>query len=210
MTAQGSDGNGGTGRKIILEPIQSDEITEAGELLGGAFITTPVVRTVLRNPSEKKASKVSKMFHMMLKGMGGDVFVAKENGEILGVMRMAESPGCQMRPSQGLRMIPGMLIHFGGDLPRILKFRSTWGKADPKEHHMHLDPLGVKVGHQGQGIGSMLLQHMCDHIDSRHLAGYLETDQEANVRLYRRFGFEVIGEAPVFDAPTYFMWRDPR
>ena len=55
-----------------------------------------------------------------------------------------------------------------------------------------------------------LLESFCEHLDRLQAAGYLETDRPENVPLYERFGFSVIGEAPVYGARSWFMWRPPR
>jgi predicted N-acetyltransferase YhbS len=58
-----------------------------------------------------------------------------------------------------------------------------------------------------QGIGTQLVSHYCDFIDSKGAPGYLEIDVKENVSYYERFGFKVIDEAPILDVPNYFMWR---
>ena len=50
----------------------------------------------------------------------------------------------------------------------------------------------------------------CQVVDERGIGAYLETDAEANVRLYQRFGFDVVGTTEIYDGPNYFMWREPR
>jgi hypothetical protein len=56
----------------------------------------------------------------------------------------------------------------------------------------------------------LLLGHFCERVDRLKQAAYLETDKSRNVRLYERFGFSVVEEAPVLSVPNWFMWRPPR
>jgi ribosomal protein S18 acetylase RimI-like enzyme len=129
---------------------------------------------------------------------------------VVGVMRMVEWPRCQMSPVEKLRMLPIILGGPIGATLRALKGRAVWSKHDPKEHHWHLDPLVVAPEMQGRGIGSQLLERFCQHVDRAKQAAYLETDKSENVRLYERFGFSVVEEAPAIGVHTWFMWRSPR
>ena len=47
----------------------------------------------------------------------------------------------------------------------------------------------------------------CAQIDQTHGVGYLETDKEANVRFYEKFGFQIIAQSTVLDIPNWFMRR---
>jgi len=83
----------------------------------------------------------------------------------------------------------------------------SWGQVDPKEQHSHLGPLAVDADLRGRGIGSQILSHYCRQLDEAKVIGYLETDSEDKVRLYRRFGFEVVRERQVIGVPNWFMVR---
>jgi ribosomal protein S18 acetylase RimI-like enzyme len=147
------------------------------------------------------------MFKIQLRRRALDVLLAKDDGQIVGVMGICEWPHCQMSTMETLRLFPSMLRALWGTLPRAAKLSSIWGENDPKLHHWHLGPIGILPERQGQGIGSRLLRHFIEHVDRLGAAAYLETGKTENVRLYERFGFSVTGGAPVLDVPTWFMWR---
>ena len=96
----------------------------------------------------------------------------------------------------------------GGKALRIRKWGSIWAKHHPDKAHCHLEAIGVLPKRQGQGVGSRLLDHFCAHVDQRRQAAYLETHLLKNVRLYERFGFNVIDKASVLSLQHWFMWRD--
>ena len=85
------------------------------------------------------------------------------------------------------------------------------------EAHMHgrdyiyLQIIGVRQENQGQGIGGRMLRPLLSHADSLGVPVYLETETEANVRLYERFGFSVLKTAtlPVVNLPMWEMAREP-
>lgn len=195
--------------RIVIGLLQPEEILEASALLGRAMCTNPVHVAVLQGQGEKERRCLEAMFRLMLKHAPGRVLLAKDSGRIVGVMRLVEAPRCYPSPVQRLIQMSLMLTTLRGRLPRVLRWLSIWAKHDPKQPHWHLGPLGVLPERQGQGIGSRLLESFCEHLDQLQAAGYLETDRPENVRLYERFGFSVTGEAPVYGARTWFMWRPP-
>ena len=85
------------------------------------------------------------------------------------------------------------------------------GKAHPEEPHWYLPLIGVDPAVQNQGFGSALLVHALAEVDRERLPAYLESTNPANVSLYERHGFEVLGTIQVADAPPVFpMLRRPR
>ena len=71
----------------------------------------------------------------------------------------------------------------------------------PKEPHWYLPIIGVDAAHQGKGIGAQLLQAALEQCDAEGLIAYLESTNPANVSLYQRHGFEIVGEIRAGDAP---------
>ena len=194
-------------RKAIgIEALQPSEIVEASVLMSRAYNSDPTMCAIFGGQSEKQRSLLEGGFKMTLKK--GTVFSAKENEKILGVMRFVEYPECKKEfLFQGLDLLPALLVLRGKAL-RIRKWGSIWAKHHPDKPHCHLEAIGVSPERQGQGVGSLLLSHFCAYVDQLKQAAYLETDQPKNVRLYERFGFNVVEEASVLSLPNWFMWRD--
>lgn len=71
----------------------------------------------------------------------------------------------------------------------------------PKEPHWYLPMIGVDTNQQGNGIGSALMKYALDRIDEEGLPAYLESSNPRNISLYRRFGFEVVGEIQAGGSP---------
>jgi ribosomal protein S18 acetylase RimI-like enzyme len=85
------------------------------------------------------------------------------------------------------------------------------GSYHPMEPHWYLPLIGVEPAKQGHGYGSALLRHALERIDREGRIAYLESTNPANIPLYQRHGFEVIGTIQVDEAPPLFpMIRRPR
>jgi L-phenylalanine/L-methionine N-acetyltransferase len=67
----------------------------------------------------------------------------------------------------------------------------------PRRRHAMVIGLSVRADAQGQGVGSALMQAMCDYADRwiglLRLELTVYVDNERAIGLYRRFGFEVEG-----------------
>ena len=69
-------------------------------------------------------------------------------------------------------------------------------RTKPQENALYIDQIAVDPSRQGTGVGSWLLARIDEVARSRGLGGLsLETAEmaEANIRLYRRHGFEIVG-----------------
>lgn len=88
------------------------------------------------------------------------------------------------------------------------------GMADYHEragHCWYLPLIGVDPLHQGRGIGARLMVEALRLVDADGAPAYLESSNPRNVSLYRRHGFEVMGEIRVGGAPPMVpMLRPPR
>ena len=106
-----------------------------------------------------------------------------------------------------------LVLHSGlSVLPRIRQAQDTMARHHPAEPHYYLHAIGVRRNCQGLGVGSALLKHVTRRCDAENMPAYLESSTPRNVPLYRRHGFEVIGEEPIGRGgpPLCFMWREPR
>lgn len=189
---------------ITIEPLRPEEIPALSTIMGKAYVTNPMNIAVLGPNSGRNEA----MFKVLLERFPGQAFAAKEDGRIVGGMKMVEWPDCQMPPSKMLPILPTMSKILGWRITKVLQWMPAWGKVDPKQPHWHFGPIGVLPERQGQGIGSQLLTYFCQQVDRLGMAAYLETDRPENLPLYQKFDFKVTSEATVLGVPNWFMWRD--
>ena len=155
--------------QIVIGSLKSTQVNEASVLLSRALSPTPLPCAVFGDPTEEQR----RILETVMKGLielPGQVLVAKENEQIIGVMRIVEWSDCQKPPVEVLDLLPQEIAL------RVNKWRSNWAKHDPKKPHWHVDPLGVLPERQGQGVGSLLLDYFSGYVDRLRQAAYLETD----------------------------------
>ena len=113
----------------------------------------------------------------------------------------------------GMLSVP---LRFGpGGFRRLLAY-DTLGRALHHElapmPHWYLSAIGVEPERQGQGVAAALLQPILQRADAAGLPCYLETHREANLRIYRKHGFDLArcADLPGHAIPVWAMLRKPR
>lgn len=181
--------------------------------LAAAFAGDPVFQWFLRDDSRRDEGRL-KLFQL-LTGAG------LADGEILrpasGGAASIWMPSTALGPSpfwEELRLLPTILAATGfARFGRMSAMRAAMDKNHPMDReHAYLWFIGVAPEAQGMGVGSRLLAAGLERVDAQRLPAYLESSNPANVPLYRRFGFEVVGQIrPSPDAPALdAMWREAR
>ncbi|MCW5890757.1 MAG: GNAT family N-acetyltransferase [bacterium] len=84
-------------------------------------------------------------------------------------------------------------------------------QVHPAGRHWYLPLIGVDPSRRGQGVGDALMRHALARCDEDGVPAYLESTNPRNVSLYRRHGFDVVGEIAVGACPLLTpMSRPPR
>jgi ribosomal protein S18 acetylase RimI-like enzyme len=97
------------------------------------------------------------------------------------------------------------------NLPQFFGTFEQMGAYHPSEPHWYLPLIGVDPARQGGGFGSRLLAHALAQCDRDGTPAYLESSNPANIPLYQRHGFEVLGAIQQPGTPRITpMLRKPR
>ncbi len=103
-------------------------------------------------------------------------------------------------------------------LPVVLRARHALGAArllaetqrrHPRGEHWYLQLLAVDPTLQGRGCGAALIQPGLDAADADGLFSYLETQKEANLAWYNRFGFAVTDTIELPGLPPVWCMTRP-
>lgn len=191
---------------MTVRDVAAEERDRAISVEVMAFGSDPVFRWIYREPHDYLSH-----FPDFARAFGGAAFeqgTAYVGGEFGGVSLWLP-PGVRVDPAPVVALIEASV----GDQVRagLLAILEQMERYHIEEEHWYLPMIGVDPAHQGHGIGSALLRHTLAGCDREGLPAYLESSNPANVPLYERHGFEVLGEIRVDDSPTVFpMLRPPR
>jgi len=191
--------------EVKIRQMRRADIPRVAEILGRAFATNPIHLAVYRDkPMIERRLKIT--FEAMFRHAPGRCFVSELDGQIVGGMRIVKWPDCQRT---GLKVVPAVLRAAGGPRPLIrdMKRIRAWKRHDPGRLHWHLGPIGVAPELQHRGIGSHLMQFLCDLTYQDGMETYLETERPENVPFYERFGFKVVEDEVVVGVKNWFMLR---
>jgi len=95
------------------------------------------------------------------------------------------------------------------DHEKVFGLFAQMDEYHPKEPVWYLPMIGVDPARHGQGIGSALLGHALQKVDSEQMPAYLEATSERNRDLYLRHGFEVVGTIQYADSPPMYPMLRP-
>jgi hypothetical protein len=93
----------------------------------------------------------------------------------------------------------------------INKYTYEMHKQYAAEKYWYLTLIGVDPLYQGKGFGSKLIRPMLKYIDSFKLPILLETHNEVNVKIYQKYGFEILNSTiiPNTNISHWLMERPP-
>ena len=176
--------------------------------LSGAFYDDPVFRWIYPDDDRRRVviSPAFDLFGAAIGRHGVSLVVGDGIGAALWV-----PPGQQVVDDDQAEAFGVAVVALSPeDADRMQTCFELMEAAHPSETCWYLNLLGVVPEHQGEGIGSAMLQRALDRCDEAGEPAYLEATSEDNRRLYERFGFQVVGAIPLPDGPTMWpMWRTP-
>ncbi len=195
--------------EIQINRLQPEDYKEASRLLAEALYPTPNFAAIFRNTPLQRAIKglstATRISILERKHNLG--LAARLEGRLAGVFIMIPSPYCRLSFSEEFKLMPGLVWAYGKAMPRIAKLSLLRNKKDPTSPHWHCGPLGVLPQYQGQGIGTMLIREALKIVDQTGMDAYAETASSDNVRLYERFGFEVMEQMTILGNTNWLMMR---
>jgi ribosomal protein S18 acetylase RimI-like enzyme len=172
-----------------------DQIPEAVSVITSGLLVEPGFTALLPDERQRRKVMTSLMTGIARISQSRNAcYVALDQGAISGVAIWAPSGTYPFDLRTNLRMMPHILRLIGlgpRTISRLAEMDTNASKHFPAEPTWYLQALGVAPDKQGRGIGSAILRECLDRIDRDGQGAYLETCGEANVRLYRRHGFEV-------------------
>jgi ribosomal protein S18 acetylase RimI-like enzyme len=196
---------------FTIVPASPADVPAVASALGSAFREDTVMSTLVAGGDRTRA--LTRLFHALLRSGAlrhGRVDVARHtaDGTVLGAA-IWQRPGESWALTEELRELPQFVRALGAaGIAGALRTQRRIAAHRPSEPHWYLAQIGTTESARGTGVGSALLRHRLDHIDTVSEAAYLESSNERNRTLYRRFGFVTVGMiAGIPNANPARMWR---
>ncbi len=189
---------------------------EAIKTLVSAFWNQPPLQYFF--PDEIERERIAPSFFSLPIYYGvryGEVYATSQ--DLAGIAIWILSDSYPFTTWKLLRSVPlPDIINLGrygaGRMRELGKYLDTVHSRLAPFKHWFLQSIGVDPQFQGRGYASTLIRTMLSKIDSEHLPCYLDTLQEQNVQIYRRFDFRVLEESnvPGTSLTNWAMLRDAR
>jgi len=196
----------------MIERLSRVHKAEAVEVLAEAFHDYPVMRFVLKDAGaayEERLRALVGFFCELRLTRDYPLIGVREHGALVAVAGINDPEAGPWPPAlQNVWTAAGEVIGAAA-LERLERFETTAAALEPGDPHYYLGIIGVRPGLQGRGFARILIDELVGmsraHPRSTGIA--LTTEQRGNVSIYRRFGFEVVGEADIDEVHTWVMFR---
>jgi GNAT superfamily N-acetyltransferase len=203
-------------RAFAIDPLAEDQLAQAGAVLARAFLDYPLFSSVFTDFDERSRVVHANMMWLVhhacrfgdVVGIGNPLIGASlmfpPGDDPFSSERIAQSGYHELAEQIGTvawdRLEGAPQMFYGeADLTRIVT-----------HPHWHLDAIAVDPAHQGQGVGSTLLDaiHTTTDADGRPVA--LVTHDPRTIPLYLRHGYKLIfeGMEPTSDVHHWGFLRD--
>ncbi len=191
-----------------------EDISRLSEVSADAFENYPLHMWFCKEKYNKKTIKL--LIESSLKSMDENCIIYADSPEMNGFAVWCLG-------FTGIKTISflahgGVKMFFHGGFPlikKLLDYEALAMKLKEKyttSADWYLYNLTVASHAQRKGIGKKLLQPMLDFCDRNNKSAYLETNKNANVSIYEKFGFELKEKCSLLgsDYMHYAMMRTPK
>ncbi len=200
--------------KADLYIVQKKDIDRLAEVAADAYRDYPLHNWFTNGKYDAKASEL--LMKVTLKTMTEDALIYADSEEINGFAAWLPFgfEGNKTLPFLkygGLKLFLHSGVGFIGRLLTDEKYAMNLKKEFTDNYDWYLFNLSIKRDAQGKGIASKLMRPMLRFCDDERMVAYLETNKEANVGLYKHYGFDLMKEEriPTSSVMHYAMVRRP-
>ena len=173
-----------------------------------AFVVDPLLRWVW--PGDERYATCARAFFGLLLDLrlaAGEVWLADGGDSVA----MWDPPGGLYVGTPAQRWEEAQRGFTAVERDRWATYDETLRVPEDAAPYWYLGVLATRPARQGTGLGRAVLTPMLAAADRTHLATYLETASDANLRFYGQLGFAPVREAEMPDGPLcWLLRRDPR
>ena len=187
---------------------------EVVDVLSDAFFTYPVMQYVLGpRPGYEVDLRALVEFFVMARFLRDDLVLGAvgQDGVLAGVATIT-LPAEKESPVELTRLRERLWNRLGGEAQRRYeRFGEACRVFDIEQRHYHLNMIGVRGAYAGKGVGRTLLEavHRISADDAESRGVTLTTEDSANLPLYQRFGYRILGHVEVgTDLESWGFFRE--
>jgi GNAT superfamily N-acetyltransferase len=204
-------------RSFDLEHMAPAEANAAAVVLARSFHDDPLFNFLIPDPLSQARGALTFMKSAIADARPfGEIWVARAGGALAAAaawLPPGRYPRGVRRETRYISRDMRSVTRLGGRFFIGTKLQTEMTRVHHQMEvpHWYLMMLGADPLYQRQGAGTALLQPVLAVCDREGVPAYLETQKEANVPWYHRFGFAVMQEINVKGSPPMWaMRREPR
>jgi len=186
------------------------ESSDVVEILVGAFHDDPTWSWAFPDPA-RRAEQHRRLWALFVEGAMRFPWVWLTQGDTATSVWIPPDES-DFSEEQEAALEPLLVEMLASGASRVLKGVELFEQAHPRAvPHFYLTLLGTSPEHRGHAYGLRLLAENLRRVDEAGMPSYLEASNPANVPLYMRYGFEVLGSfaLPEGGPEVFTMWRNP-
>jgi ribosomal protein S18 acetylase RimI-like enzyme len=171
------------------------DVALAADTMVLAFSADPITRWTWPDPRTYLAA-----MPRLVRAFGGNAFTHRSADGVDGGAALWLPPGVDPDQEAMSALMQSTLLP--EQLEKAMGFFKQMAEYHPHEPHWYLPLIGVDPAQQGKGYGDALMAHAMARCDRDRMPAYLESTNPRNISLYRRHGFESLGEIRSGDSPV--------
>jgi GNAT superfamily N-acetyltransferase len=196
--------------------LSASQLDDAVTVLCDAFHDYPVMRFVLGDSTVDYESRLRRLigFFASARFLRDEPVLGVHRAGNLVAVALITPPAQEPEPPELSSLLERTWEELGAaERARYEAFEEATDRFDIEAPHYHLNMIGVRRAHAGQGLGRRLLQavHQLSDRDQLSTGVTLSTENAGNVPLYLHFGYRVVGHAKISDElETWVFVRERR
>jgi GNAT superfamily N-acetyltransferase len=206
-------GAGPLGGESVLRLGETD-VSEVVDVLCEAFADYPVMRFVLGPRRGRYSEHLRRLMHffVMARVYRREFLLGvADRGTLQGAALVSRPSGSVSPPELGA-LREELWSELGSEArARYEAFGAALAGVSVPVPHIHLNLIGVRRAAHGKGHGRKLLEHVhaLSRDDPASSGVTLNTEDEANVPLYERFDYKLVGHVEVTPGLTSWVFFRP-
>ncbi len=194
--------------------LSKNQLKQASCVISEAFFNDPLMLYLFPKPKERKG-KLGLMMDLLIRLGLKFGTVNATSSKLEGIAVWFPSNKAKITPMMGL--LSGGFSYFfklGKNAVkkqnRIYNYIYSKRKKLLPSKHWYLSIIGIRPKFQRKGLSSVLFSSMFNQLDNQNLPYFLDTNNEKNLPIYKRFGFRILEEyeLPNTDIMNWAMIRD--